>query len=355
RASESPSTPSRHSLRQRASSLANVGSRPRSGGSTGFARSGMRVRPSAGRASLPTLATRIFLTTPARAHERREPFAEARRGERRLERLPDLCALAAPDQAVTLVERVPLGVEALADERQLALARLEARLDRPQLALALRERVRVAVGGAGLDGDLARARFERRLLALELDPPRRELLLDPPCLLGPRLELSPLGVGELALGRRRLQLRAGAVELDLEAALALGERGGLGLDCGGTGQQLLLARVERLRALERGALAGDDRIELRRRRRLRLLLRLPAVEPLLELGELALPGRDRLGALAGESQQGFPVEVDARVVRRRRGARRRPRVEALLPAVFFRHCPMGSTSRKRAPCGSASS
>src|SRR5581483_6686043 len=109
------------------------------------------------------------------------PFAEARRGERRLERLPDLCDLAAPDQAVTLVERVPLGVEALADERQLALAR-----------------------------------FERRLLALELDPPRRELLLDPPCLLGPRLELSPLCVGELALGRRRLQLRAGAVELDLE-------------------------------------------------------------------------------------------------------------------------------------------
>jgi hypothetical protein len=45
KASESPRAPRRHSARQSRSSLRKVGSRPRSGGSTGFGRSGMAEEP----------------------------------------------------------------------------------------------------------------------------------------------------------------------------------------------------------------------------------------------------------------------------------------------------------------------
>src|SRR5436305_8858153 len=119
------------------SSLRNVGSRPRSGGSTGFARSGMRESPRASGARPPTIATAFFSAAAARAHERGEPFAEPRRRERCDERLPHLGDLATAERALAIEERVPLCVQALADECKLALARLELRLEPAELPFAL--------------------------------------------------------------------------------------------------------------------------------------------------------------------------------------------------------------------------
>jgi len=133
------------------------------------------------------------------------------------------------------------------------------------------------------------------------------------------------------------------------------------LELCGAPLELALARLERLRTLERGPLAGDERLGVRCRWLLLFLglARLPVAEALLEAGELPLTGGDRLRALAEglfqpleldvditllcasplselarEAEQRVPVEVDARVVGRVPAAARRPRVEPFFPAVY---------------------
>ena len=75
------------------------------------------------------------LVARARTDERREPFAEARRRQRRLERLPDVGDLAAAERPFAVAQLVPLRVETLAEQRELALAPFEPRLQSAQLVL----------------------------------------------------------------------------------------------------------------------------------------------------------------------------------------------------------------------------
>src|SRR5207244_6911045 len=74
-----------------------------------------------------------------RSRERGQALVEARRQERRREYLAHLGGLAAAQRALALQQRVPLRVESLADQCELALARLELRLaiaERPFAFLA---------------------------------------------------------------------------------------------------------------------------------------------------------------------------------------------------------------------------
>src|SRR5690348_5008637 len=163
-ARQSARIPRRRSPHHMRSSLRKVGSRPRSGGSTGFARSGMRKEPSGGPAS--TLPRAIFLSAAARAHESGKSLAEPRRSERRVERLPRLRDLAAAQRPLAVGQRVPLRVQTLTDERELALARVELRLEPAELG----------IGISRLDGPRRRLLGGARQELLELDAPRRELL-----------------------------------------------------------------------------------------------------------------------------------------------------------------------------------
>lgn len=151
-------------------------------------------------------------------------------------------------------------------------------------------------------------------------------------------------------------MRAG--ERCIELLLALGELRRLGLELCVPRLQLPLARVERLRPLERSTLACDERVACSGLLAT-VLAGLAAVEPALKLGELAFARRHRFGALAErplqlfdlgprlllvrmpllgelarEAEQRRFVPVDAGVLRRATAATRRPAVEALFPAVY---------------------
>lgn len=155
-------------------------------------------------------------------------------------------------------------------------------------------------------------------------------------------------------------MRAGKRRLEL--LLALGELRRLGFELCVPRLQLPLARVERLRPLERSTLARDERVAGSRLLAVLpalLLHGLAAVEPALKLGELAFARRNRLGALAerllqlfelgprlllvrmpllgelaGKTKQRRLVPVNAGVLGRAAAAARRPAVEALFPAVY---------------------
>jgi hypothetical protein len=132
----------------------------------------------------------------------------------------------------------------------------------------------------------------------------------------------------------------------------------MGCELGGARFELALARLERLRTLERGTLASHDRVGAARRV-LPGLGRLSAAEPSLELCKLAFARGNRLGAFAerllqplqlgacirlagvplrrklpGESKELRPVEVRVGFVGCVAATPRRPRVEALFPAVY---------------------
>src|SRR5207247_10850157 len=119
----------------------------RSGGSTGFGYSGMTRRPSPSRPSRPSatssssLAGAFCSVSGTEPRERRKPFAEARRRERQGEGLAHLGDLAAPQRAPPFEQRVPLRVDALAEEEELAFARGELRLLRRERLLAPLDRV----------------------------------------------------------------------------------------------------------------------------------------------------------------------------------------------------------------------
>jgi len=165
----------------------------------------------------------------------------------------------------------------------------------------------------------------------------------------------------------------------------------VGFELGRTLLELALAGLHRLRARERGPLARYEPLGASGRLFL-LLRRLPVVEPALQPCKLALARGDRLGshaqrslqllelgarvlllcaALLGEfprePEQLFPVEVRAGLVWCVAAAPGRPRVEPLLPTLDVGHLTptfsgglcassrIGSTSRKQAPRGYASS
>src|SRR2546425_217372 len=65
------------------------------------------------------------LTARAAVRERREAFAEARRCERRLERAARFCGLAPVQGALASEQCISLGVEPLAHQAELVLARFE--------------------------------------------------------------------------------------------------------------------------------------------------------------------------------------------------------------------------------------
>src|SRR5262249_50179031 len=189
-----------------------------------------------------------------------------------------------------------------------------------------------------------------------------KLLLDPPGGLLALLEPLPLRLGELALGLRLGSLRPGGLELGGERLFPLLDLARLRSDLRLAPRELLLARVECLRTLECCALAGRERLGgstvgfgLLRRLQLR---HLSAAERPLPLVELALARAHRfrtfaeellqpldLGTrlrmigvalrreLTRESKQRLLLDVDARLLGASRRARR-PRVEAVLPAVY---------------------
>ena len=196
-------------------------------------------------------------------------------------------------------------------------------------------------------------------LTLELNAECGELLLD-----GARgavafVEQVPLGGCEVALrGRLRgagFRLRQPCGQL----AFPLCDPCIVSCELGGAGFELTLARLERLRTLECGTLAGHDRLGAAACV-LTGLGRLSAAEPALEALQLALARGDRLGTLAkrllqplelgarirlagvpfrrelpGEPEQLRPVEVSIGFVGGVAASSRRPRVEALLPAFYL--------------------
>lgn len=202
-----------------------------------------------------------------------------------------------------------------------------------------------------------RPRVELGPLALELDPGRGELLLDPACLERTLLQPLPFGGCEPLLGLGLAAHRRRRLELPRKLPLALYDCFGLGLERCLPLPQLPLAGVEGLRPLERGPLACGDC--LARSRVSGLASRWRRRGSVLQLGELPLAGGDRLRALsqrglqrvelgaialllgvplgrelACQAQQLLAVEVDARLVSLRIRRPRRPAVEAFLPAVY---------------------
>ena len=319
------------------------------------------------------------LVARASAREGGEAFAEARRCKRRVERLPHVCHFAPAQRALAVEKRVALGVEALAHERKLTLARLELRLEHAKLvsrgARSGRARGR-ARGPAPPAPAPARvpprsraapppasrppARgLERALLGLELDPAGGELLLDPACLLLPLLEPRALGGCELPLRLRLAALRLRPGERRLELPLSLGETRCARFELRLARLELPLTGLERLQPLECSSLTGDERIAGGGRLAL-LLCGLAGVEAALQLHQLALAGRHRLrplaerllqllelgvcllvvrmplvGKLTREAEERRLVGVDAGVVGDAApAAARRPAVEPLFPAVY---------------------
>src|SRR5439155_13517037 len=111
------------------------------------------------------------LATPRAAlRERCESLAEARRRERGFERETRLGGLAPVQCALTRKQCVPFGVESLAHQAELVLARLEPSLQPEELAFH---------GRHGRVGKLRRAgcRAGAPSLTLELNAERREPLL----------------------------------------------------------------------------------------------------------------------------------------------------------------------------------
>ena len=112
-------------------------------------------------------------------------------------------------------------------------------------------------------GGAASAGIRRRptlALLLELDTQGGQFLLDGPRRALPLFEPLALGGGELLLGRGLGGARFRLGEARGELLLALGDPRRLALELGHTGLQLLLSSLERLRALERGALPRDERL-----------------------------------------------------------------------------------------------
>jgi hypothetical protein len=186
--------------------------------------------------------------------------------------------------------------------------------------------------------DLSGSGLEPFALLLELDPAGGELLLDAACLLRPFLEFRALGARKLAFRQRVAHVRLRQRELGGQLALALLDPLDLAFELGGAIVELTLTRFERLCSIECGSLAGDEGIRVSRLRLL-LLARFSLTEARLELGELALARRDRLGTLAQrllqapqlgagvlllglpllrefacQAEQRLPIEVHARVV-----------------------------------------
>src|SRR5436190_9084465 len=335
-AKKRPTIPRRHWTRQSRSSLAKVGMRPRSGGSTGFTNSGMAklARPhdvrrdrAGGRPTIPDAPLYPLLSAGAGARERREAVAEARRRQRRHEGVAHLGDLAAAQSALALQERDPLRVETLPDEGELALARVEPRLVLRQLPLAVLGRGHA--GGCLLLGLGTRARVERRgacvglvrprpepaAFLLELDPDRGERLLLLVHGAVALFEPFPLGGRELLLRDRLGEPNLGGGQLGLELALLCGdarglrlEHGAAGLELGGLRGELPLERLGRLLALERGPLARGERLRggglLGRGPLGAQLLEPPAsaaplaLQAALQVLELPLPDRHRRGPFA---------------------------------------------------------
>jgi len=200
---------------------------------------------------------------------------------------------------------------------------------------------------------------------LECDPAGGELLLDPARLLLALVEALAFGCCKLQLRLRATTVVPRARELRLELGLAGGDPSSLRSERGLALLERALPGVECLGPVERGALAGDERIA--RTRALAALaarLRVAAgVRAPLQIRKLTLPRCHRLGAvaerllqllelgarvlalgvpllgeLAGEAQERLPVQVhlDPGIVRRRCLGSRRPAVEPLLPAVYAR-------------------
>src|SRR4051794_10855378 len=91
----------------------------------------------------PRSGRRPMLPTAAGCDERREALAEAGRRQRRLERLAGLADLAPAERPLFLAQLDPLPVEALAEQGELALPRLEPGFEAAQLAFALLVDVRM--------------------------------------------------------------------------------------------------------------------------------------------------------------------------------------------------------------------
>ena len=95
---------------------------------------------------------------------------------------------------------------------------------------------------------------------LELDPGGSELLLHLVDGLVALLEPLALGRRQLALGRRLAEPRLRGGERVRELSLPLGEARRLGLELRGNLVGRALARLERVRPLERRAFAGGERL-----------------------------------------------------------------------------------------------
>src|SRR5439155_21298397 len=189
-----------------------------------------------------------------------------------------------------------------------------------------------------LPGRRSRIECSRLALALpfEVDPQRSELLLDGARSALAFFEVVSLCRRELPFGRRFHRTRLGLGETCSQLLHALLGPCRLGVEVGSAPLEVALAFLDGLRALEGGALAGNERFAACARIPLALLA---ALEPALELRQLALSVCDRFrplaqdllqllelvapvpllglalrGELAGEPKQRLAVEIDAGVV-----------------------------------------
>jgi hypothetical protein len=208
-------------------------------------------------------------------------------------------------RALACKQCVPLGVESLAHQPELVLARLEPSLEPAELAVPDR-RGRVDVGKLGAAGCCAGAPS----LALELNPECGELFLDRACGAVALVEQVPFCGCEVALGGR---LRGAGFRLRkpcCKLVFPLCHPCRVGRELGGARFELTLARLECLRTLECGTLTRHDRVGAAA-----CVLtgprRLSAAEPALELCELALACGDRLGTLAERLLE--PLQLGARL------------------------------------------
>jgi hypothetical protein len=306
----------------------------------------------------------LAIATPRAAlRERRESLAEARWRKRRLERETRLGGLAPVQRALAGKQCVPLGVESLAHQAELVLARLEPSLEPAELAFPGR-RGHVDVGKLRHVGCCAGAPS----LALELNAECGELLLDRARGAVALVEKVPLGGCEVALGGSLRGAGLGLRQPRSQLVFPLFDPRRVGCELGGARFELALARLERVCTLERGTLSRHDRVGAAGRV-LPRLGRLSAAEPAFELCKLSLARGNRLGALterllqplqlgasirlAGvpfrrelprEPEELRPIEVRVGFVGSVAPSPRRPRVEALLPAVYFRSICSASTA-----------
>ena len=207
--------------------------------------------------------------------------------------------------ALTRKQCVPFGVESLAHQAELVLARLEPSLQPEELAFPGR-RGRVGVGKLRRVGCRAGAPS----LTLELNAERRELLLDRTSGAVAFVEQVPLCRCEVALGGRLRGACLGLGQPCSQLVFPFCDPRGMGCEPGGARFELALARLERLRTLEGGTLSRHDRIGAGGRV-LPRPGRLSAAEPALELCKLALARGNRLGAFAERLLQ--PLQLGARI------------------------------------------